>query len=338
MQALMLTAGKGERLRPHTAILPKPAIPFLNVPMVGYPLFYLEQAGLKEIVFNTFHLPKKIEAVASELIQGRYPFHFSHESPEILGGGGGLVAALPHFQSSPETLMIVNGDSVTLFPEANILTKLVRVLEKTNALATLLVTDFPPASESFGGIYCDSDGRVRDISKTAVNDPSLTSYHFSGFLYGQKALWQGHETKPTNLIYEMLLPKIQAGALVNTVYAQSVATFETGNVRDYLSASGQCLSLLSQGGNLGLQCAKILSRFTPRWREGARLRNVTSRVLSLSPLDPDTVVEDFAVIGANVKLGKEIELKRCALGGHQDLSSESKLENVLLIGPDSYRL
>ncbi|MCB0350245.1 MAG: hypothetical protein KDD38_03620 [Bdellovibrionales bacterium] len=107
MNALMLSAGLGTRFRPVTDRVAKPAIPFLNVPLLGYSLYYLENlfsenlgvgindksCRLENLVLNTHHLPASVEGAANCLTHGQdYRVLFSFE-PEILGSGGGILKA-----------------------------------------------------------------------------------------------------------------------------------------------------------------------------------------------------------------------------------------------------
>ncbi|MEK6556075.1 MAG: sugar phosphate nucleotidyltransferase, partial [Bdellovibrionota bacterium] len=94
MKAMILTAGLGTRFRPHTDKLAKPALPFLNIPLMGYSLFHLESLGIKDLVLNLHHLPQTIRAVAAQCTtQGSlssnsnppYKIHFSDETSMILG-------------------------------------------------------------------------------------------------------------------------------------------------------------------------------------------------------------------------------------------------------------
>ena len=58
MRAMILTAGLGTRLRPITDRYAKPAVPFLNVPLLCYPLELMRELGAKRLVLNTHHLPE----------------------------------------------------------------------------------------------------------------------------------------------------------------------------------------------------------------------------------------------------------------------------------------
>ena len=62
MRAMILAAGKGERMRPLTLHTPKPLIPVAGVPLIEYHLRALAQAGVTEVVINHAWLGDKIEA------------------------------------------------------------------------------------------------------------------------------------------------------------------------------------------------------------------------------------------------------------------------------------
>ena len=62
MRAMILAAGKGERMRPLTLTTPKPLIPVAGVPLIEYHLQALARAGITEVVINHAWLGEKIEA------------------------------------------------------------------------------------------------------------------------------------------------------------------------------------------------------------------------------------------------------------------------------------
>jgi mannose-1-phosphate guanylyltransferase len=103
MQAMLLAAGFGTRLRPYTLIKPKPLFPVLNVPLLHILLDMLVRAGCDRVVVNCHHLADQIEAS----VAGRPEVLLQYE-PEILGTGGSLRKALPLFADEP--VLVMNGD------------------------------------------------------------------------------------------------------------------------------------------------------------------------------------------------------------------------------------
>ncbi len=62
MKAMILAAGRGERLRPLTDTVPKPLVVAGGKPLVAWHLERLARAGIREVVINVSHLADAIEA------------------------------------------------------------------------------------------------------------------------------------------------------------------------------------------------------------------------------------------------------------------------------------
>lgn len=103
MQAMILAAGFGTRLLPHTLVRPKPLFPILNQPLLLLTIKRLQNLGFDRIVVNCHHLREQVAAVlngiAGVIVQ---------EEEVLLGTGGGLRMALRHFRDEP--LLVTNGD------------------------------------------------------------------------------------------------------------------------------------------------------------------------------------------------------------------------------------
>jgi NDP-sugar pyrophosphorylase family protein len=91
MKAMLLAAGKGERMLPLTLTLPKPAIPVLGEALAGHILGRLAAGGVTEATVNLHHLPDLVRMVIGEGDRyGLDVIHYSLEEKRILGTGGGL--------------------------------------------------------------------------------------------------------------------------------------------------------------------------------------------------------------------------------------------------------
>ncbi len=103
MQAMILAAGFGTRLQPHTLIRPKPLFPILNQPLLLLTIKRLQALGFDHIVVNCHHLRHHIV----EALNGLKGVVVQEEEA-ILGTGGGLRTALRYLRDEP--LLVTNGD------------------------------------------------------------------------------------------------------------------------------------------------------------------------------------------------------------------------------------
>lgn len=118
MRAMILAAGRGERLRPLTDSIPKPLIEVGGKPLIEYHIQSLSSAGFREIVINQGHLGDQLPTVIGNGERWGITIHWSDEQPEALETGGGIHRALPLLGSSP--FLVVNGDVWTDYPFARL--------------------------------------------------------------------------------------------------------------------------------------------------------------------------------------------------------------------------
>lgn len=108
-KAMILAAGRGERMRPLTDIMPKPLLKVGGKPLIVWHIEKLANAGFEEIVINIAHLGYKIPEALGDGSQWGLKLHFSDEQNEgALESAGGIIKALPFFENQP--FLVVNGD------------------------------------------------------------------------------------------------------------------------------------------------------------------------------------------------------------------------------------
>lgn len=148
MRAMILAAGKGERMRPLTLHTPKPLIPVAGVPLIEYHLRALAQAGVTEVVINHAWLGDRIEAHLGDGARFGLQIVYSKES-QPLETGGGVYQALPLLGADP--FILVNGDVFTDYDFA--------VLQKPlQGLAHLVLINNP--EHHLEGDFSLEEGRV----------------------------------------------------------------------------------------------------------------------------------------------------------------------------------
>lgn len=108
MKAMVLAAGRGERMRPLTLERPKPLLEAGGVPLIVHHLRALRDAGYPDVVVNLSWLGEQIRAALGDGAAHGVRIAWSEEGPEPLETGGGIFRALPLLRPGP--FLVVNGD------------------------------------------------------------------------------------------------------------------------------------------------------------------------------------------------------------------------------------
>lgn len=113
MKAMILAAGRGERMRPLTDHTPKPLLTIAGKPIIVHTIERLVQAGFTELVINHAYLGSKIEAALGDGSSFGANIQYSPEGAHGLETAGGIIHALPLLGTEP--FLVVNGDIFTDF-------------------------------------------------------------------------------------------------------------------------------------------------------------------------------------------------------------------------------
>ena len=114
MRAMILAAGRGERMRPLTDTLPKPLLEINGKPLIQYHVENLVRAGMTSIVINHARLGAMIERYLGNGHRFGAEIIYSPEGDAPLETGGGIFKALPLLGTEP--FAVVNADIWTDFP------------------------------------------------------------------------------------------------------------------------------------------------------------------------------------------------------------------------------
>lgn len=173
MKAMILAAGKGERMRPLTLHTPKPLIRVGDQPLIEYHLRALAAAGFEEVVINHAWLGQQIEDHLGDGTRFGLSIRYSPEG-EPLETGGGIFRALPLLGDEP--FLVVNGDIWTDYD----FTPLRRPIA---GLAHLVLADNPVHHPE--GDFSLVDSQVRDA------EPGVARLTYSGIAVLDPALFSG---------------------------------------------------------------------------------------------------------------------------------------------------
>jgi MurNAc alpha-1-phosphate uridylyltransferase len=168
MKAMILAAGRGDRMQPLTGHTPKPLLQVAGRPLIEYHIIALAALGLRDLVVNVSHLAKQLMTWCGDGSQWGVHISYSQE-PEPLETAGGIQRALPLLGDAP--FLVINGDiwldySSAVHPLAGLLPR--RVLAAGRA--HLLLVDNPP-QHPLGDFRLTGEGAVRARSPKA---PGLT--------------------------------------------------------------------------------------------------------------------------------------------------------------------
>lgn len=196
MKAMILAAGRGERMRPLTDSTPKPLLQAGGRTLIEYHLAALVGAGFTDIVINHAHLGGQIEAALGD--GHRYGARISYSDEGVaLETGGGIFKALPLLGDAP--FLVVNGDIWTDYPYA-------RLTQPPAGLAHLILVDNPPHHP--GGDFALNGDQVREQGENMLT--------FSGIGVYRPALFDGCE--PGRFPLAPLLRRAMAAGEVSGEY------------------------------------------------------------------------------------------------------------------------
>ena len=149
MKAMILAAGRGERMRPLTDRHPKPLLKVDGKALIEWHIEALKDAGINEILINTSWLGEQIPEYLGDGAYWGVKLTFSHE-PEALETAGGIRKALDFFEDQP--FIVTNGDVWTDFSYKGLLNK------PSKSAHIVMVSN--PEHNNGGDFYLRDDGLV----------------------------------------------------------------------------------------------------------------------------------------------------------------------------------
>jgi NDP-sugar pyrophosphorylase family protein len=228
LRALVLAAGRGERLRPLTDFLPKPLLPVVGEPVAGRTLARLRAAGCEAAALNLHHLGEAIRLRLGDEARG-LPLVYSPEA-QLLGTLGALVP-LRDFLARAELVLVVNGDSLCRWP----LGRLVRRHLRRGADATLLLARRADPERFGGGVGVDRRGRVVSLRRGDGGGPVARRRVFAGAQVLSPRLLE-RLSGPGDLVTGLYAPLLAAGGRLESVETGR-RWHDLGTPRRYLDAA-----------------------------------------------------------------------------------------------------
>ncbi|MFI3120848.1 MAG: nucleotidyltransferase family protein [Methylococcaceae bacterium] len=167
MKAMILAAGRGERMRPLTDNTPKPLLMAAGKPIIEYTIMQLVAAGFSDIVINTAHLGEQLPAVLGTGARWGATLTYSQEGEQALETAGGIINALPLLGDQP--FLVVNGDVATDFDFKTL-------RQKSIALAHLVLMS-NPQHHTDGDFHLAEDGQLSSLKMPKLTFSGIGVYH-----------------------------------------------------------------------------------------------------------------------------------------------------------------
>ena len=155
MKAMILAAGRGERMRPLTDRIPKPLLQAGGKSLIVWHIEKLARAGIRDLVINHAHLGQQIEEALGDGSQFGVSIRYSPERPAALETAGGIAHAL-HLLGD-EVFAVVNGDIWCDYDFA-LLQKRAAALQAGSDMAHLVLINNPAHNPN--GDFCLDGGRL----------------------------------------------------------------------------------------------------------------------------------------------------------------------------------
>lgn len=198
MKAMILAAGKGERMRPLTLERPKPLLQVGGRALIEHHLDALARAGFREVVVNLSWLGAQIPAALGDGSRFGLQISYSDEGPEPLETGGGIFRALPRLSPvGVEPFLVLNGDVWMDYPYAMLRDRYADRLPGKDQAHLVLV---PNPDHNPDGDFACADGRMVEPMPGMALDTAaaallgaLPRHTFSGLGVYHPSLFNGCE-------------------------------------------------------------------------------------------------------------------------------------------------
>ncbi|MGI9185279.1 MAG: sugar phosphate nucleotidyltransferase [Solirubrobacteraceae bacterium] len=223
-RAVILAGGQGMRLRPYTAVLPKPLLPIGDRPVLDIVMSQLYASGFQRLTVATGYMGELIEAVLNHRNKRRLEIDYIREREPM-----GTVGALALIEGLDEPFLVMNGDVLTDLDYRQLFTDHVA----SGAIATIASTT-RHVQVSLGVLECESTNGVKRLTGY-VEKPRLTYDVSMGVYCFSPEVLKYIEPNVTLDLPDLALRLIDAGEFVGAWHSDAYWV-DLGRREDYESA------------------------------------------------------------------------------------------------------
>lgn len=314
-RALVLSAGRGERLRPLTDELPKPLLPVLGETVGERTLHRLAELGVQSAAVNLHHLGTLIRERWGPSLGGM-PLVYSAE--ERLLGTLGPFGLLQEFFAGVDPVLLINGDSLCRWPIAVAL----RAHRGCGADATLLLSSRADPEAFGGGVVTDHSGRVLSFRGEMDIDGAARRGVFAGMHLISGSLLAGIEPRPADIVGGLYESLLAAGAFIQGIYTGR-RWHDLGRPSRYLDAVLEMAQIAPGAASIG-----------GSWY-GPGVAVATDAEVSTAVLEREATVESGASVRASLlldgsRVGRGSEVVDSILGPGVELGTHAHVRSQMV--------
>jgi mannose-1-phosphate guanylyltransferase len=315
MNAMVLAAGLGTRLRPYSEHLPKPLFPVLGVTALEWAVRRVHRAGAKGAVVNTHYLAGQV-AEFLDSAELPIPVRISHE-PDLLGTGGGVAAARQFLEGG--AFILHNSDA---FVGCD-LSHLVRAFNSKRPAAMLMLTRDPNRPKAH--VVGVRPGTDRIVSLTARPDDGLERWIYTGIsIFSRKIFDFLPLSGPSCLVKNGLIPLIESGETVLAHYLEG-PFIDIGTIEGLVAANRTALKMAPQVfSDCGLDLPVVMEK------QAVSMVDVPSG----TKLVPPVFIANGTSVTPGIRIGPEVFIN-AATGITQSIEHEMLLPGGQKISIDS---
>lgn len=317
MEAIILAAGKGERMGALSKFIPKPLIPIANRPIIEHLILGYKKAGISDFIIVTGHLGNQIRNQLGDGSQYGISIRYKHSKNYELGPVHSLLAAENEISSND---FFVSPADFIIDPKA------IQTLNKSHLRRGVTVAvDITSESKNGTTVYtCPTrlkKGRVSGFCEPFLKggEPhlcvSLLLCNKSIFQYIHKTLESG-----SNILLDALNLSIRCGQLVCFIDVSETFWFDIDTISDILRANNFALKKgLTPQNDLYVKTSK-------------KLRGPLNKEIKID-LDITSTIKGPAVLGVNCQIGPGSQVGPFVSLNHDcDIVSKAIVQNSLIFG------
>ena len=312
VSAMVLAAGRGERMRPLSGVLPKPALPLLHKPVIASGIRLAEAAGATRVVVNTWHLAELMQAKLGDIEHPAPMITISRET-ELMGTAGGIALARDRgLLGDRGPVLVINGDGLLNLD----LEPLFCRFESSDDLVSLALIPHPDPPR-WSRISLDRRGLVTDIRRPGAAAAGEVLFLYPGvMLITREALSQlptGPGDTPERLWGPALTEGRLGGAVVNGRWR------EVGTPSDYLEA------VLGRLGRTTVKHPSAAVDASARIRSSLIGRNA---VVEAGAVIEKSVVAEGATVRSDARVHRSVLLGATSAEPRESIVGEYRAEPI----------